>query len=30
VALGAISLGSIFTVIQRILHVRRQARHQST
>jgi CDP-diacylglycerol--glycerol-3-phosphate 3-phosphatidyltransferase len=28
-ALGAITLGSIITVIQRILHVRQQARHQS-
>ncbi|HEX7950647.1 MAG TPA: CDP-alcohol phosphatidyltransferase family protein [Candidatus Limnocylindrales bacterium] len=29
-ALGIITLGSILTVIQRILHVRRQARRQST
>jgi hypothetical protein len=29
-ALGAITIGSILTVIQRILHVRTQARHQST
>jgi phosphatidylglycerophosphate synthase len=29
-ALGAITLGSILTVIQRIFHVRQQARRQST
>jgi CDP-diacylglycerol--glycerol-3-phosphate 3-phosphatidyltransferase len=29
-ALGVIALGSILTVIQRILHVRSQAQHQST
>jgi CDP-diacylglycerol--glycerol-3-phosphate 3-phosphatidyltransferase len=30
IALGIITLGSIITVIQRILHVRSQANHQST
>ena len=29
-ALGAITVGSILTVIQRILHVRQQAKRQST
>ena len=30
VALGIITVGSILTTVQRILHVRQQAKHQST